>query len=1294
MDLSVLSSSALKKRSALALGGLLALTVGAGSMQATTLLTSTLVANSAAIAVAGVTCATQTGPPLSPQSIVIRAFPAPTVGHTITIGVVQTPGLKVTPAAGLVLSSTNNTAGLTFNVNSTAGCSNASGIVANTLVAGPNTIAVVLTAQTDAGAVNTDNPLTVTDTITTGAGTSALVAANITVTCGYNSTGPVYTPGVPQTVSVSSAANLGTPFSVTTGGLPAWLVLGPTAPSGTAGTTAVNFTVQAVSPCNSLTSGTATYSLPLASSPAPAVNVTITLKIIAAVTPLTVTPVPASPTLSMSYTKLSGTPATQVVNLLSSIASGAAPTYYQTVNFPTWLTVNFASGFIPVTVGKNLTFTTTAAADSLSPGTYTATLYVQIANYPDTPITITLLVQNKAPTLSVTSANPLPVLYTLGGATPVSTISVVSSDSPIPYTISFGGVLAPTLAAGLNQQLTGIAYSFGTNISVTYNPALFESSAPGTVLSGTVTFTWGSSTPATVTVVTINLTVGSPAALLTSISPASLPTAAPGSVFTVTLTGSGFVGGTDPTLATKIGYVTGSNPATVVQDPNMHAVYVNPSNMTLQITVPALGPLGVNGDSILPFLVGGSGGPVFLGVVNGSSTTPTGTATLTIGANPIIYGVTSSSSFTEVSGGALPAFAPYDMISIFGSNFCASQITFPAVSPNPAFTNGGCTSTTILPGKPDPVYGVFPFSLTPDQYITPIPPVSSLWRNLTVTFYPHGTLSGGTVAPLLFATNSQINAIVPGALLQAPTEYDIVVGFGQTGTVTTSASFPVTIQATDPGVFTIGSDGQGPAAALNLSYSLINAANPAAMRSGVGNSDTIQLYVTGLGVPANGSAIYTSNSDICISPLNGGFSGYLTALNDQTSTPGSFTAIDGAVFNYSLFTGDLPPCVTPSGVTVTIGGVATATPTFAGFVDGTVAGLYQIDVQLPRTDVLLKPNYPSLVGDVNPMLVPMQLPVAVTVNSVTSQAGVYINVAPRLKMVSTLPSSATVGIPYTGTITASLGTSTYSFAVSLGVLPAGLSLSPSGAVLTIAGTPLENTSGTYNFTVTATDSAAAPLTGSIPITITVAGGLYVTETGTSPFSGSVFGSSGSSLPVVTAIGGTGPYAYVPTVETVASFGGGSLAAPAGMTSPGAVTGAFATTGAVPAGTYQVVITATDSLGVTGTINFVDTIALLMAAPSTTDNTTLVAASGGTVATVQVTGFTGTSMGCVIVPLTTGLSCSVAAGGLATITASAGGLTASSPVTFQITVTDNATAAAAEAGTFGVGTSVSITVDPT
>jgi large repetitive protein len=1177
MDLSVL-----RRRTTSALGGLFALTVCVGSMQASSYLSASA-SSTTALTAPGVTCATLTGPPALPQSFTVHAFGAP-AGFSIVVAATQIGGLQVTAPSPNILTAATNVAGLVFKVNSAPGCGNASGIVANTLIAGANTITLPLTAALNGGAAVADNGVAVTDTITTGAGTSALVAAPVTVTCGYNATGPVYVPGTPKNVAVTSAANLGTPFTVTTGSLPAWLQLGPAAPAGTAGTTAVNFTVQAKAGCGGF-STTQTYALPLASGPAPAVTVLITLNF-TTISPLTVTPVPAAPSLSMSYTKGSGVAATQTVNLTSSISTPTASTFYQTTNFPIWLTVSYATGFIPYNAGINLIFSTTIAADSLAPGTYTATVFAQVANYADQPITITLLVANKAPTLSVTSANPMPVLYTLGGATPVSTITVVSTDSPIPYTISFGGLLAPQLTA--NEQLTGIAFGFGTNIGITYNPVLFETSAPGTVISGTVTFTWGppatSTTPATVTVVTINLTVGSPAAILTSISPASLPTAAPGSVFSVTLTGSGFVGGTDPTLATKVGLVTGSNPATVNQDSNFHLTWINPSNMTLQITVPALSN-GGNGDTSLPFLTGGGGGPVYLGVVNGSGTAPTGTAILTIGANPIIYGVTSSSSFTEVSGGALQSLAPYDMFSVFGASFCSSVDTFPAVGAVPAYSNGGCGTTTILTGRPDPVYNVFPFSLTPDSQILPTAPASALWRNLSVTLYPHGTLTGGLPAPLLFATNGQINAIVPGAAVAAA-EYDIVVNFGPSGALASSAPFPVNIVATDPGIFTIGSDGQGPAAALqNQTYALLNSANPAAMRSGSGNSDTIQLFVTGLGAPPSPA------SSTCAPALTGA-GNYLTALNTSTTPNGTFTTIDGAVIEDNLLGVDLPPCLYAlthgTQPTATVGGQP-ATVSYAAFVGDTVAGLYQMNIQLPSTTPPgdLQPDFPlSLTGEVPTLLIPMQLPIYVTVGGHTSQAGVVLSVAPQLKMVSTMPSSATVGVAYTGTITATLGTSTYTFAVTSGVLPAGLTLSQSTNVLTIAGMPLGNTSGTYNFTITATDSAAAPVTGSVTVTITVAGGLYVTSSAAGPFTGSVFGSAGTGLPTITAIGGTGPYAYAVTTSTLGS-------APTGMSAPGAVTGVFATTAATPAGTYLVTVTATDSLGVTGSVNFTDTIQLLM-----------------------------------------------------------------------------------------------------
>jgi hypothetical protein len=96
-------------------------------------------------------------------------------------------------------------------------------------------------------------------------------------------------------------------------------------------------------------------------------------------------------------------------------------------------------------------------------------------------------------------------------------------------------------------------------------------------------------------------------------------------------------------------------------------------------------------DPNLPFPTGGAGGPVTLGICNpagGTCSIPTGTATLTIGTGPIIQAITSASAFTQVALPANPSVAPYDMLSIFGSNFCSSGGT-------------GCGSSQILYGVQD-----------------------------------------------------------------------------------------------------------------------------------------------------------------------------------------------------------------------------------------------------------------------------------------------------------------------------------------------------------------------------------------------------------------------------------------------------------------------------------------------------------------------------------------------------------------------------------------------------------------
>ena len=141
MDLSVLSSPRKKQRSGTRRITRLDCRAREACRPRLLLSTSATAANAAAMAVARVTCATLTGPPRSRSNHNHPRVPGPhRPTNTVTVGVIQTPGLKVRAriltlsATGAIAGTTSNVAGIVFTVNSTAGCSNASGIAANTLV--------------------------------------------------------------------------------------------------------------------------------------------------------------------------------------------------------------------------------------------------------------------------------------------------------------------------------------------------------------------------------------------------------------------------------------------------------------------------------------------------------------------------------------------------------------------------------------------------------------------------------------------------------------------------------------------------------------------------------------------------------------------------------------------------------------------------------------------------------------------------------------------------------------------------------------------------------------------------------------------------------------------------------------------------------------------------------------------------------------------------------------------------------------------------------------------------------
>lgn len=160
-------------------------------------------------------------------------------------------------------------------------------------------------------------------------------------------------------------------------------------------------------------------------------------------------------------------------------------------------------------------------------------------------------------------------------------------------------------------------------------------------------------------------------------------------------------------------------------------------------------------------------------------------------------------------------------------------------------------------------------------------------------------------------------------------------------------------------------------------------------------------------------------------------------------------------------------------------------------------------------------------------------------------------------------SNGTVATAYSQTVTASGGVAPYGFAVSAGALPAGLTLSPAGA---LTGTPTAG--GTFNFTVTATDSSPfpGPFSGSQAYTVVIAPPTIVLPA--TALAGGTLGSAYSAS-ITAASGGTAPYSYAVTA--------GAL--PGGLTlnaSTGAITG---TPSAL--GSFNFSITATDSSTGTG-----------------------------------------------------------------------------------------------------------------
>src|SRR5437763_8885930 len=137
-----------------------------------------------------------------------------------------------------------------------------------------------------------------------------------------------------------------------------------------------------------------------------------------------------------------------------------------------------------------------------------------------------------------------------------------------------------------------------------------------------------------------------------------------------------------------------------------------------------------------------------------------------------------------------------------------------------------------------------------------------------------------------------------------------------------------------------------------------------------------------------------------------------------------------------------------------------------------------------------------------------------SVTSSTAILTVVVSVPPLQVTSSQLP-GGTVGSAYSATLSASGGTSPYSWSLSSGTLPTGLILSSSG---TLSGTP--TVAGAFPFTVTVKDAVSGSASASLSINVVGLPPLQITS---SQLPGGTVASTYSAT--LSASGGTSPYSW-------------------------------------------------------------------------------------------------------------------------------------------------------------------------
>jgi hypothetical protein len=906
----------------------------------------------------------------------------------------------------------------------------------------------------------------------------------------------------------------------------------------TAGTS--SFTIQATD----ANGATATKAFTLTVNPAPTIttnsplpagtvgaNYLQTLAVSGGTLPFTWTTVPpgtlpAGLTLS-STGQISGMPTTAGPSTFTVQAkdfNGATTTksFTLTINPAPVITTN--SPLPAGTVGANYSLTLAVSGGTLPftwttvpPGTLPAGLTLsstgQISGTPTTAINSNFTVQVKdfngataTKSFSLT-INPVPVILppppippcTVGAVCPV-TVRVSGGTPPYVWTVSTG-VLPPGLALNsVTGQISGTPTTAGIfnftvrvtdangatasqSITLTVNPAPVITTK--SLLAGTV----GASYSQTVTA-----TGGTPPLVWSVLSPGALPAG-------LSLnTGTGQISGTPTTGGTSSFTIqlTDANGATATAS---FTLTINPS-------------LAITTTSPLP-----------TGTVGGNYSQ---TLTATGGTAPL--------SWTVATGTLPPGLTLNSTGQITGTPTTAATSNFTAQVKD---VNGATASKT------------FALAVNPAPVITTNSPLPT--GTVGVSYLQALTVTGGSGQ---YTWTVSVGALPAGLVLNSAA--------GQiSGTPTTSGPSSFTIQVTDSNqvkatkAFTVTIN----AALTIITYSPL----PAGM---VGAVYSVPMIATG------GTAPYTWT-------VSGGALPAGLSLNSVQGRIGGTPTTAGNA-SFSIQVSDSQGLTATKSLSLTITGVLVIT-TSAALPAGTVSANYSQTVQAtggaaPYIWALIGGSLPaglslnSATGAISGTPTASghaSFTIRITdANQATTTAAFALTVNPPPAIKNQQLPNPIVGASYSQTVSVSGGTGPFTFTVTKGALPPGLSLNSTTGL--ISGTP--TASGPVSFTITVTDSNG--VIGSQSFSPTTS---RVTITTTSPLPGGTEGIGYAPFTLL-ATGGTQPYIWKVSV--------GAL--PAGL-SLNSATGQI---GGQPAagGTANFTIQVTDANGVIASAPF--TLAIL------------------------------------------------------------------------------------------------------